>query len=72
MIEVEIKAKINEEELENIKKTLEELKETQLQLVQSEKMASLGILTAGIAHEINNPLTVIKGNIDLLEISLEN
>lgn len=46
---------------EVLEKTLERLKETQLQLVQSEKMASVGILSAGIAHEINNPLNFIKG-----------
>ena len=40
--------------------TLEELRNTQEQLVESEKMASLGQLTAGIAHEINNPLNVIN------------
>ncbi|WP_430935904.1 PAS domain-containing sensor histidine kinase [Saccharicrinis sp. 156] len=39
------------------------LKETQNQLVQSEKMASMGILTAGIAHEINNPINYISGGI---------
>jgi signal transduction histidine kinase len=50
-----------------LKTTLEHLKETQLQLMQSEKMASLGILTAGVAHEINNPLNFIVGGINGLE-----
>ncbi|MEO6490165.1 MAG: ATP-binding protein [Ferruginibacter sp.] len=40
--------------------TLEELKSTQIQLIQSEKMASLGELTAGIAHEIQNPLNFVN------------
>lgn len=44
-----------------LNKALEELKEAQSQVIQSEKMASLGILTAGVAHEINNPLNYIKG-----------
>ena len=43
-----------------LKKSLEELKSTQKQLVQSEKMASLGELTAGIAHEIQNPLNFVN------------
>lgn len=43
-----------------VEQTLEELKTTQVQLIQSEKMASLGELTAGIAHEIQNPLNFVN------------
>jgi signal transduction histidine kinase len=47
--------------------TITQLKETQSQLVSSEKMASLGVLTAGIAHEINNPVNFIYTGINSLE-----
>lgn len=53
---------------ENLEETLQELKSTQNQLVQHEKMASLGVLTAGIAHEIKNPLNFVN---NFAEVSSE-
>jgi two-component system NtrC family sensor kinase len=51
---------------ENLQHTLEQLQQTQTQLIQSEKMSSLGQLVAGIAHEINNPVNFIYGNLSYL------
>lgn len=55
-----------------LKKALKELKDTQGHLIQVEKMASLGVLTAGISHEINNPLNYILGGLTGLENHLED
>src|SRR4030042_4223850 len=51
---------------EELKKAYEALKATQAHLIQSEKMASIGQLAAGIAHEINNPAGFIISNLDIL------
>jgi signal transduction histidine kinase len=54
-----------------LNETLEDLKQTQSQLVESEKMASLGQLTAGIAHEINNPINFVTSNIRPLKRDID-
>lgn len=64
------------ERTEQLQQSLDQLKQAQSQLVEAEKMSSLGQLTAGIAHEINNPINYIRSNIaplkrdmaDLLEV----
>ncbi|MEZ2230175.1 ATP-binding protein [Microcoleus sp.] len=51
---------------EQVERTLLELQQAQMQLVQAEKMSSLGQLVAGVAHEINNPVNFIHGNLTYL------
>jgi signal transduction histidine kinase len=69
--ELEQKRKAVEESNAALKKSMEELKSTQAQLIQSEKMASLGELTAGIAHEIQNPLNFVNNFSEVNEELIE-
>lgn len=61
-----------EQSNDELKKTLTKLKDTQIKLIDSEKMASLGQLTAGIAHEINNPINFVSANIKPLELDFND
>jgi signal transduction histidine kinase len=57
---------------EELNKALRNLKDAQTQLVEREKMASLGQLTAGIAHEINNPINFVTSNIKPLKLDIQD
>jgi signal transduction histidine kinase len=57
----------NAQLFEREQRTIEELRHTQKQLLQSEKLATIGQMAAGIAHELNTPLTYIMGNLELLQ-----
>ena len=57
----------NAQLFEREQKTIEELRQAQKRLLQSEKLAAIGQMAAGIAHELNTPLTYIMGNLELLE-----
>jgi len=61
-----------DEKNKKLSQTLNQLKDTQAQLVDAAKMASLGQLTAGIAHEINNPLNFISANINPLQLDFQD
>jgi predicted ATPase/signal transduction histidine kinase len=61
--EVERKTQALNHKAEDLERTLKQLQQTQAQLIHSEKMSSLGQIVAGIAHEINNPVNFIKGNL---------
>lgn len=50
-----------------LQQTLQELKETQMMLIQSEKMNALGKLVAGLTHELNNPLSFVHNNLNMLQ-----
>lgn len=64
-------AKIAESQAKRLEATVQELKTTQTQLIQTEKMSSLGQMVAGVAHEINNPVNFIHGNLYYVQIYIE-
>ncbi|MGJ8547152.1 MAG: sensor histidine kinase [Sulfitobacter sp.] len=59
-----------EERTAQLREANEKLEQTFRQLVMSEKLASIGEITAGVAHEINNPVAVILGNVDVIRMTL--
>lgn len=75
-IMLEKKVKERTEEIENtnqaLNETLNNSKSTQSQLVDAEKMAALGQLTAGIAHEINNPINFVTSNVKPLQLDIDD
>jgi len=67
---VQIRTRSLHEKTEELEQHIKLLNQAKIKLVASEKLAALGELTAGIAHEINNPTAVILGNVELLQLEL--
>lgn len=65
--EAQTAALVAQAHAQKLEKTLEELRWTQTQLIQTEKLSSLGQMLAGVAHEINNPIGFIFGNLTYID-----
>lgn len=65
-VNLKVLLKKEQETREELEKANKEIKKTQVHLVQAEKMSSLGLLTAGIAHEINNPINFVSSGVQSL------
>ncbi len=74
--ELELRVEQRTQELSHkhiqLKQTVKELQQTQTQLIHTEKMSSLGQMVAGIAHEINNPLNFISGNLKYTQTFIQD
>ncbi|WP_144214401.1 sensor histidine kinase [Shewanella donghaensis] len=71
-VKVEQRTRSLQDKTEELQRNVALLNETRQQLVTNEKLTALGELTAGIAHEINNPTAVILGNMELMKYELGN
>ena len=70
--DLELKVEVIRENNVQLKKVLDELQQTQTQMIQGEKMSALGQMVAGIAHEINNPVNFIHGNLQHVQEYSQN
>jgi signal transduction histidine kinase len=70
--QAQIAAALAQAQAKELEETLQDLRKAQAQLIQAEKLSSLGQMIAGVAHEINNPINFIYGNLKYIEDYVQN